>query len=106
AHSFGIHVAAMAGMPADIIHRAREILVELEQKTINTKPEADTSTKQTKAPVKNIQPAYQLNIFETVDNQAGKLKSLIQTLDINTMSPIECMLKLVELKKILEEEQN
>lgn len=104
AHSFGIHVAAMAGMPVDIIKRAREILIELEQKTINTKPDSDQVQKQTKAPVKNIQPAYQLNIFETVDNQAGKLKSLIQTLDINTMSPIECMLKLVELKKILEEE--
>lgn len=98
AHSFGIHVAAMAGMPRDILGRAREILSELEQKTINVKNDV-------KAPVKNIQPAYQLNIFETVDNKAGKLKNHIQSLDINTMSPIECMLKLVELKKLLEDDK-
>lgn len=103
-HSFGIHVAAMAGMPKDIIMRAQEILIELEQKTINV-PKEDGGNS-VKAPVKNIPPAYQLNIFETVDNTAGTIKSMIKTMDINTMSPIECMLKLVELKKIVEEEKN
>jgi DNA mismatch repair protein MutS len=103
-HSFGIHVAAMAGMPKDIIIRAQEILIELEQKTINVSKEV--GGKSGKVPVKNIPPAYQLNIFETVDNTAGTIKSLIKTMDINTMSPIECMLKLVELKKIVEEEKN
>ncbi|MBK6783380.1 MAG: DNA mismatch repair protein MutS [Saprospiraceae bacterium] len=103
-HSFGIHVAAMAGMPKDIIMRAQEILIELEQKTINV-PKEDGGNS-VKAPVKNIPPAYQLNIFETVDNTAGTIKSMIKTMDINTMSPIECMLKLVELIKIVEEEKN
>jgi DNA mismatch repair protein MutS len=102
-HSFGIHVAAMAGMPKEIIQRAQEILSELEQKTINTQQNI-TADKPTKAPVKNIPPSYQLSIFETVDTTAGKLKSTIQSLDINTMSPIECMLKLVELKKLMNEE--
>lgn len=102
-HSFGIHVAAMAGMPKEIIQRAQEILSELEQKTINTQQNI-TADKPTKAPVKNIPPSYQLSIFETVDTTAGKLKSTIQSLDINTMSPIECMLKLVELKKLMDEE--
>lgn len=102
-HSFGIHVAAMAGMPKEIIQRAQEILVELEQKTINTQQNI-TSDRPTKAPVKNIPPSYQLSIFETVDTTAGKLKSTIQSLDINTMSPIECMLKLVELKKLMDED--
>lgn len=102
-HSFGIHVAAMAGMPKEIIQRAQEILVELEQKTISTQQNI-TSDRPTKAPVKNIPPSYQLSIFETVDTTAGKLKSTIQSLDINTMSPIECMLKLVELKKLMDEE--
>lgn len=102
-HSFGIHVAAMAGMPKEIIQRAQEILVELEQKTISTQQNI-TSDRPTKALVKNIPPSYQLSIFETVDTTAGKLKSTIQSLDINTMSPIECMLKLVELKKLMDEE--
>lgn len=101
-HSFGIHVAAMAGMPKVIIERAQEILAELEQKTIHG-PGKNQTSRATKAPVRQIPPAYQLSIFETVDTTAGKLKTTIQSLDINTMSPIECMMKLIELKKILEE---
>ena len=72
----------MAGMPKDIIMRAQEILIELEQKTINV-PKEDGGNS-VKAPVKNIPPAYQLNIFETVDNTAGTIKSMIKTMDINT----------------------
>lgn len=104
-HSFGIHVAAMAGMPKAIIERAQEILQELEQKTIHG-PGKNQPARSTKAPVRQIPPAYQLSIFETVDTSAGQLKTSIQSLDINTMSPIECMMKLVELKKLLEEKQN
>lgn len=100
-HSFGIHVAAMAGMPRDIITRAMEILEDLESKSIEGHEEG--SRKDTRQNAKNIVPNnFQLSLFETADPVAGQLKQNIKTLDLNTMTPIECMLKLHELKKILE----
>ena len=100
-HSFGIHVAAMAGMPRDIITRAMEILEDLESKTIEGHD--DPNRKDTRQNAKNIVPNnFQLSLFETADPIAGELKQNIKTLDLNTMTPIECMLKLHELKKILE----
>lgn len=100
-HSFGIHVAAMAGMPRDIITRAMEILEDLESKTIEGHD--DPNRKDTRQNAKNIVPNnFQLSLFETADPIAGELKQNIKTLDLNTMTPIECMLKLHELKKICE----
>ncbi len=97
-HSFGIHVAAMAGMPREIIQRAMEILEDLEQKSI----ESD-HVNSTKSTVKNIVPNnYQLSMFEAADPIGGQLKSAISELDVNTMTPIACMLKLIELKKIID----
>jgi DNA mismatch repair protein MutS len=98
-HSFGIHVAAMAGMPKSIIERANEILEELEKKSI----EGDQQKTTIKTKKHTIQPqSYQLSIFETVDQQAGKMKEIIQNLDLSIMTPIECMIKLNELKKLVE----
>lgn len=99
-HSFGIHVAAMAGMPRDIITRAMEILQDLETKTIEGGPEVSGKGKPR---TENILPNnFQLSLFETSDPVAGQLKDAVKTLDINTMTPIECMLKLHELKKMME----
>ncbi|MFZ1751334.1 MAG: DNA mismatch repair protein MutS, partial [Saprospiraceae bacterium] len=101
-HSFGIHVAAMAGMPKDIITRAMEILQDLESKTIEGNQ--DGGNKDLRQQAKNIMPNnFQMSLFETVDPLAGKLKESIHSLDLNTMTPIECMLKLHELKKLLDE---
>jgi DNA mismatch repair protein MutS len=103
-HSFGIHVAAMAGMPRAIIERATEILTELEQKSIDSGDAVGGSPR--KPDTGAIVPsAYQLSIFETVDTTAGKLKEEIKQLEINTMTPVECMIKLLELKKILDSEK-
>jgi DNA mismatch repair protein MutS len=100
-HSFGIHVAAMAGMPRDIITRAMEILQDLESKTIEGNDGATNND--TRQNAKNIIPNnFQLSLFETSDPIAGELKNNIKTLDLNTMTPIECMLKLHELKKLLD----
>lgn len=98
-HSFGIHVARMSGMPKIIIERAGEILSELENKRLkgNTKVTEIASTIS-----KRIPEALQLSIFETVDPLAGQLKESILNLDLNTMTPIECMLKIRELKNLLE----
>ena len=98
-HSFGIHVAKMAGMPRSIVERAANILTQLEQKSIDSN---DMNAK-----VKNIQqpqPQLQLSIFDTVDETAGKLKEALIDIDVNRMTPIECMLKLNELKQALKEE--
>ena len=90
-HSFGIHVAKMASMPNKIVYRAAQILIELEQKSIGVEP-SET--------LKNMaQPSvYQLNMFQpTVD--AGLLKEL-DTMNVETMTPVECMMKLIELQKL------
>ncbi len=97
-HSFGIHVAKMAGMPQSIVKRAQEILGQLEQKTIYNKKQANGTAEKLRAmPAEN----YQLSIFEQSDPQAEKLKALLKDLDINSMTPVECMLKLNELKDLL-----
>ncbi len=101
-HSFGIHVAAMAGMPKDIIARAMEILSDLEKKSIQPDGEKSSSARDA---ARNIIPNnYQLSLFDTLDPTAEKLKEAIQELDLNAMTPIECMLKMHELKKVIMEE--
>ncbi|HHH55446.1 MAG TPA: DNA mismatch repair protein MutS, partial [Bacteroidetes bacterium] len=101
-HSFGIHVARMAGMPRMIIERAYEILHQLEQKM---REENDGQTDTAKK-LKNVetQSAIQLSIFDTVDETAGKIKKELLELDLNSMTPIECMMKLNELRKIIDED--
>jgi DNA mismatch repair protein MutS len=99
-HSFGIHVAAMAGMPKIIIERASEILEELEKKSIDS---GETQNQMPKAKKKMLAPStYQLSIFENHDPQAGSIKQMVNDLDLSIMTPIECMIKLNELKKIIE----
>ncbi|MEM9821609.1 MAG: DNA mismatch repair protein MutS, partial [Bacteroidota bacterium] len=102
-HSFGIYVAKMAGMPRSVVERAAHILSQLEQKSINDqengKVEVIKDTLQQQIPTERLQ----LSIFETVDPVAGKLKESLLDLDLNSMTPIDCMLKLNELKQLLED---
>lgn len=97
-HSFGIHVAKMAGMPRSIVERAAHILAQLEQKSINNDSED----------VKTVQPAtdqisapVQLSIFEQSDPKLTQLKTSLEELNLNSMTPIECMMKLSELKGLV-----
>ncbi|HRQ29927.1 MAG TPA: DNA mismatch repair protein MutS [Saprospiraceae bacterium] len=100
-HSFGIHVAKMAGMPRALIERSEEILHQLEKKIIDD----ERSEKQSpQKKLKQMPAPYQLSIFETVDPLVGELKQKIQELDLNSMTPIECMLKLNELKKLMDKD--
>jgi DNA mismatch repair protein MutS len=93
-HSFGIHVAKMAGMPKAIIERANEILAELEQKHIATG---------LKQKVKKLEPKdFQLNIFQMDNPQLLKVQEILDGLDINTLTPVEALMKLNELKKVTE----
>ena len=116
-HSFGIHVARMAGMPGTIVQRATAILAQLEQQHIGEGPTAKGGKKATSAtessesagPAEVQSPtgisaeALQLSIFETSDPTAGRLKEALLEVNINQMTPIECMMKLNELKVILDE---
>lgn len=93
-HSFGIHVAQMAGMPNPVVLRASEIMGHLEKdKAVNEKKENIKSI-----PKNN----YQLSLFE-LDPKIKEAKELIDQIDINAISPIEALLKLHEIKKKLEE---
>lgn len=99
-HSFGIHVARMAGMPVSIVDRATEILLQLEQKHIEI-GEEDARKHVRHALKKMPAPTTQLSIFETGDPNLYRFKEILQQIDVNSMTPIECMLKLSELKKML-----
>ena len=98
AHSFGIHVARMAGMPKSIVQRAQAILVQLEDKAVGR-----TGSSVERMEILPPDP-MQLSIFEHVDPTAGKIKQLLNDLQLNQMTPIECMLKLLELQKMLEDD--
>ncbi|MEO1516206.1 MAG: DNA mismatch repair protein MutS [Bacteroidota bacterium] len=99
-HSFGIYVAKMAGMPYQIVERANDILGQLEQKQIEVGGSGDIQEKLQQLPAAQ---AMQLSIFETVDPTAGKIKEVLMNLQLNSMTPIECMMKLNELKQLIEE---
>ncbi|MCU0317813.1 MAG: DNA mismatch repair protein MutS [Amoebophilaceae bacterium] len=93
AHSFGIHVAQMAGMPAQVVHRADALMHHLEQ---------GQSRQRLQEKIQNI-PAnsYQLSLFEA-DPAVAQIKTLLKDLDINVISPMEALLKLSELKGLLD----
>mgnify|MGYP003673091478 FL=1 len=92
-HSFGIHVAQMAGMPNPVVLRAAEIMKFLEK---------DKQLQQHKENIKDIpKNNYQLSMFE-LDPKFKKAQELLEALDINTISPVEALLKLNEVKKMLE----
>ncbi len=93
AHSFGIHVAQIAGMPQPIVLRADEIMRHLEKEHV---------TGHHRQKIKEIpKNNYQLSIFEPADPRLDALKKALDGLDVNTLSPIEALLKLNEFKKLV-----
>jgi DNA mismatch repair protein MutS len=93
-HSFGIHVAQIAGMPQTVVLRANEILQELEKEHIKER----NKERLKQAP----KASYQLSFFDPTDPFAEEIKQKVLDLDINAISPIEALLKLNELRKIAE----
>ena len=95
-HSFGIHVAKLAGMLPEVVQRADEVLKQLEQGQSNVAP---------KAPTENISAApahdgYQLSLFQLDDPVLSEVRNEIIGIDINNMTPMEALNKLAEIKKI------
>lgn len=94
AHSFGIHVAQMAGMPTSLVLRAHEILQNLEKDHV-----LEANVDKLKDMPKNN---YQLSLFGSeIPEGLKKIEEQLGELDVNTLSPIEALLKLNELKRLL-----
>ena len=92
-HSFGIHVAKLAGMPNRVIHRANKILAELEQKSKN---------KEVKDLLKETQDEkMQLSFFQLDDPLLENIKEEILATNIDALTPIEALMKLNEIKRLL-----
>lgn len=94
-HSFGIHVAKMAGMPQSIVKRASSILKQLEsdnRKQGISKPISD---------IKENREGYQLSFFQLDDPVLSQVRDEIKTLDINNLTPMEALNRLNEIKKIV-----
>lgn len=89
-HSFGIHVARMAGMPPSLINRANEILVQLEESREGNK--TDDAIKQLN------NPKMQLSIFDAHSATFDEIRQLLEAVDINRLTPVEALLKLQEIK--------
>jgi DNA mismatch repair protein MutS len=93
-HSFGIHVAEMAGMPKSIVNRSKEILKQLEN---------SSQQNQLRKPVEQIgqhREGYQLSIFQLEDPVLMQIRDKIKSIDINNLTPLEALNMLNEIKKI------
>lgn len=92
-HSFGIHVAKMAGMPRLILDRANELLAELEEQRANSNMRQS---------LKKSNPQIQMSMFDMTDPKLKQIGELLQKVEINALTPIEAMMKLNEMKRLLE----
>ena len=94
-HSFGIHVAKLAGMPKSVVQRANKVLADLEgessHKTISKK--LDTLAEN--------RSGYQLSLFQLDDPVLSQVRDEILKVDINSLTPIDALNKLNEIKKII-----
>jgi DNA mismatch repair protein MutS len=95
-HSFGIHVAKMAGMPPKLINRANEILKKLEIDR--------TEGQSIKDSIKKVQnQAYQLHMFAVDDPVLVKIRDMLNNLDVNVLTPVEALLKLDEIQRLIKQ---
>lgn len=113
-HSFGIHVAKMAGMPKKVLARANQLLVQLESsrnnKNLNEEsllkkemnaPSLNNLTVQTQASTTMTNDGMQLSFFQLNDPVLENIKDELDKTDINTLTPIEALMKLNEIKKMI-----
>ena len=98
-HSFGIHVARMAGMPKRVVDRATEILKKLE-KEHETELAIDTPDRNFK--IEGAKEDLQLSFFNLEDALTHQIHNELRKIEINNLTPVEALMKLQELKKILD----
>ncbi len=96
-HSFGIQVARMAGMPAKLLERAEEVLSILEEKHAHIESTGQKVKKITRT------QNYQLNIFDGLAEDLRRIQQILLATDVNTLTPVEALLKLNELKEIVKQ---
>lgn len=121
-HSFGIHVAKMAGMPPELVNRANEILKQLEEQREDKADSADDGktpgspeawkngspevnkagnpkVKNVNGKIKNLAaPQMQLSIFDAHSETFDSIRKMLDTIDINRLTPVEALMKLNEIK--------
>jgi len=90
-HSFGIHVARMAGMPPKLIDRANEVLQQLESKHVDENIGDNVKKLST--------PKLQLSIFDVHTETFDEIRKMLDTIDINRLTPVEALMKLNEIKQ-------
>ncbi len=101
-HSFGIHVAKMAGMPPSLIDRANEILKHLESKNVDDDDNAEKNKKNLKSHLKKLTtPEIQLSIFDVHSQAFEDIRKILEAVDINRLTPVEALLKLQEIKNMV-----
>lgn len=91
AHSFGIHVAKMAGMPQIVIQKAQKLLKQLEKR----------HSSEELSGIKSASDELQLSFFNLDDPLLEEIKEEIVNIDINTLTPVEALMKLNEIKRML-----
>ena len=94
-HSFGIHVAQLAGMPKTVVNRANDMLHELETKR------GQATTGKGKSGSVQGEEKMQLSFFQLDDPTLVQIKKEVEKIDINTLTPVEALFKLNEIKKIV-----
>ena len=94
-HSFGIHVAKMAGMPPKVVKRAEEMLKILEEKSAKNDKKSDKKAK------KEPDYGYQLSFIQLDDPSLLEIKDILLDIDIDVLTPVEALFKLNEIKKIV-----
>ncbi len=93
-HSFGIHVAKMAGMPPSVVKRANQILEQLEAGS------ADKSMKRPTTSIRNQREGMQMSIFQLDDPVLKDIRDKIKDIDVNNLTPVEALNKLNEIKTL------
>ena len=109
-HSFGIHVAKMAGMPLTVIDRANDLLKQLEKSHKaeelgslkgTGRESAGSDSKGKASGIRSTTSGYQLSFIQLNDPLLQQIKEDILNTDINTLTPVEALMKLNEIKKLL-----
>jgi len=93
-HSFGIHVAKLAGMPPKVLSRANDILKKLENER--------TGGEHIKESIRKVQKqAVQMQMFSIDDPVLVKIRDTLNNLDVNTLTPVEALMKLDEIQRLI-----